>query len=580
LIDASWQRYLDLLNSEASDSQLMSALEEHHKLCSQAISDSFADPYVPEKMSGDIQTVKSSRSLSSQLGNINQKHEITEITKSNLGILNIDDERDYLLNWLDHTRKVLQIQYSTSDSSTLQEKTENFGTRIVNAVTSFFFSISGIFKSSGYNDYYQQGIKLKKQSQYFEAIEEFKKALEFKPNDLLVKTMIIECLIWSSDFIKARTALSQIPVAPHNFSSADCNDKNYNIKFSGQDNSWPSFTPDDSNAWLVPVLLIKYFPCLNGKIDQNITKMVINKDLTLENARSRTTRISLGVINALEEGSCYKKYKNPESQPSLKFIIVDCIEHREALPLAPCPYYVGKDPDNWCDRPNIVDYNKLLLRDKIENYVKSKGVKEVWLWGYHNEDIVIWESNMSSPSGDVSNSNCGDDWGKNDMPVFDRTYTLYTFNLDREVSEALEAHTHQLERILTHVNRELFWNRYVGYFPNDERNDMVSKGKLSSSRRCGWAHYPPNGDRDYDWSNTQTVISDIQDWDPDGGKFKEISSDLWGMNSLEWFVYWRQNIPGRNNGIHWDEKDTDLTNWWYCVADWDSVMKNKFQLSQ
>jgi hypothetical protein len=87
--------------------------------------------------------------------------------------------------------------------------------------------------------------------------------------------------------------------------------------------------------------------------------------------------------------------------------------------------------------------------------------------------------------------------------VLDRTYTVYHYNYGRGPSEAVEDHMHQIEAVLRYVDPELFWDKFVG---------------KPGEGRCGWSHYPPNGERDYDWANRNYILTDIEDWRPDGGR--------------------------------------------------------------
>jgi hypothetical protein len=115
---------------------------------------------------------------------------------------------------------------------------------------------------------------------------------------------------------------------------------------------------------------------------------------------------------------------------------------------------------------------------------------------------------------------------------------------------------HQIEAVLNYVNRDLFWNRFVG---------------RPGAWRCGWAHYPPNADHDYDWANKRTVWSDIEDWRPDDtGQRQQINSARWNGDSLTWFVYWMQNLPGAGNGLTY--RGRPLTNWWTFIGDFDRAM--------
>ena len=143
---------------------------------------------------------------------------------------------------------------------------------------------------------------------------------------------------------------------------------------------------------------------------------------------------------------------------------------------------------------------------------------------------------MAGPFGDISNSNRD----PKDLPVLSKTYTVYHYNYQRGTSEAVEDHIHQIEAVLNFVDGRdrtppeqwpslLFWGKFVG---SDRTHKIVHPG-------CGWAHYPPNGEQDYDWANKRFVETDIEDWKPDGsGKKQRINCDRWGGDSLKWFVYW------------------------------------------
>jgi hypothetical protein len=160
---------------------------------------------------------------------------------------------------------------------------------------------------------------------------------------------------------------------------------------------------------------------------------------------------------------------------------------------------------------------------------------------------------MAGPFGDISNS----DRDPRDLPVLSRTYTVYHYNYGRGPSEAVEDHMHQIEAVLKHINLELFWKKFVG---------------KPGEGRCGWAHYPPNGVRDYDWANLTYVWTDIEDWQPDGGgQKKKMNCKHWNCDSLTWFIYWMQNLPGANNGLTYQGRP--LTNWWMFIGDFDEAMR-------
>ena len=222
----------------------------------------------------------------------------------------------------------------------------------------------------------------------------------------------------------------------------------------------------------------------------------------------------------------------------------------------------------------MTDYRSIAEANNVVDWVDTRGVKEVWLWGYHGGVVDLWESNMAGPWGDISNS----DRDPDDLPIANRTYTFYHYNYQRGLSEATENHMHQLEAVINFVDGRddtpedewsnlLFWGKFVG---SDSTHRIIDP-------RCGWAHYPPNGERDYDWANPRSVMSDCEDWKPDGrGAERELTCETWGCTSLGWFLYWTQNMPGAGNDLEYD--GSPLTNWWRLIGDFDGAMGEGYRL--
>ncbi len=281
-------------------------------------------------------------------------------------------------------------------------------------------------------------------------------------------------------------------------------------------------------AHIIPTLLLSYLPPRDGHIDQAVTGDV---GAPLETIRQHTRETTRRIIHALEEGSIYHGYKDPSARPSLRYKIVGQVEILEPLPTHSKPGH---------ETP-MTDYNSIARRVDLARWVREEGVKEVWLWGYHGGVIDLWESNMAGPHGDISNS----DRDPDDLPCFASTYTFFHYNYGRGASEAVEDHLHQIEAVLRHADEGLFWGRFVG---------RVGEG------RCGWSHFPPNGRRDYDWANPGLISTDIEDWRPQGGARQVLNCERWQGDSLTWFIYWMQNLPGAGSA---------LSNWWDWIGDFD-----------
>jgi len=325
-----------------------------------------------------------------------------------------------------------------------------------------------------------------------------------------------------------------------------------------------SFTQTDSRQvpFEIPVVVVKYFPVKDSLIDIEMTG---DWGKGLDYTRHKTDSITQQLTNFLQDASRYHAYKNPEAQPSLTYKVVKTFEFLEPLPTS---------KKFWQKTP-FTDYRVIMEKINGRYWVEDMGVKEIWLWGYHGGKVVLWESNMAGPFGDVSNSNRDED----DLPVYSQTYTFYHYNYQRGLSEAVEDHMHQIEAVLNYVDGRddtpkdqwsnlLFWGKFVG---SDKSHKIVNPG-------CGWAHYPPNAEKDYDWANKTYVMSNIENWKPEGtGEKTRMNCERWNCNSLDWFKLWMQSLPGEDNGLNFQGKP--LNNWWIFIGDWDNARKNKLKLT-
>ncbi len=312
-----------------------------------------------------------------------------------------------------------------------------------------------------------------------------------------------------------------------------------------------------NTTYEVPVLVLEYFPNKNGVL--KLTESSIAKNLTLcdslegmplEQAKNKVERLNKQTFNSLIEGSKYKGYEDSEALPAINYYAYETKILEKEYPLT--TKYDGL----------IVDYNTLLKGMDICDYVDNKGVKEVWIWGYCTQ-TGGWESNMAGPFGDISNS----DRNANDMPVCKKTYTTYTYNYGRGLSESLENHGHQIEAVMRYADYTL-WDKFV--------NPHGTSGINS----CGTVHSPPNTKAEYDWANKKSVQSNCEDWNPEGtSSIKSISCQEWTQSEdckdagETYKVWWMQNIPGKGNNLTY--KGCQLRNWWDYIGDFDEANKNK-----
>jgi hypothetical protein len=347
---------------------------------------------------------------------------------------------------------------------------------------------------------------------------------------------------------------------------------------------------DPRALYAVPVLVIRFVPkTSDGRfVDPYKAPNYYDlKPIPLANKMAELDKSLVDTRYYFQEGTRYHAYKNPSAPPSITYPVVG-IYNVFDLPPASTQFFRHNGKRQNVPYP---DWFKIMEAINARRWVEEKGVREIWVWSTHymgdepsfDPRLIpevnlrcLNESNMAGPFGNISNS-----LRRKDMPVYNNTYTVYEFNLHRSVNENVHNHIHQIEAVLNErdgrdiASREdpskfLFWGRFVG---------ADASGHLTSPRRCGWCHYPPNATKDYDYHNMDKVMSDIEDWTPDGsGKFALINADAWNNEEIKWYLLWMQSIPGRDNGLK--DGDQTLTNWWRFLGDWDNAKKENVGLEQ
>lgn len=322
-----------------------------------------------------------------------------------------------------------------------------------------------------------------------------------------------------------------------------------------------NLTPDPIKLYgnyKIKVLVIAFLPTSDGvTIDETVTGDLSG---SLAQMQAKVEADSQAAIEALELASCYRKWDNPNSLPNVSFQVMGRIEIREPWPMRPgCEWEpLGFDPP-------LIDYDHIMKRINAKDWVENQGVSQIWLFGYDGGKAHLHESVMSGPYGNISNSY----ELKGELPIYNKTYTCYTYNLGRGVAEMLEDHTHQLERLFEQVDKDkLFWERFCG------STNFAQLQPANGIYRRGWTHYPPNGTEDYDWQNSHAVRSDFFDWRPDGGgQTRMVTCQDWSCadeGGKTFKILWMQGIPGANSGLTFGGKA--LTDWWSFYGDFDAAM--------
>ena len=335
-------------------------------------------------------------------------------------------------------------------------------------------------------------------------------------------------------------------------------------------------TPASGALFRVPVVIIRYFPTNDGV---NLDEVETGWKSTLEEVKARSSLIERRHKFMLEEGSRYRGYKNPTATPSLGYEVLKSITVYEKVP---------RGFAQGTNGPYYPDYKSILSRFNAEYYVNTLGVKEFWLVFYHHGSIVPDESNMSSPiTGDISNSYR---WNT-DQPVYQRTFVTYGINFTGSQTWATHNHGHQLESIYGYINQRqdgntnLFWNQFAR---------PIRSGYPYG--RAGNTHFPPNGTSDYDYNNSTSALSDILDWNPDGGTVSLVNNATWRnlpyqwpanlalhpdeVTETHWYMMWMQTMAGIDNEIVFSNGLKKMTNWWQFTGDWDASIQRGIGLHE
>ncbi|MBD3409302.1 MAG: T9SS type A sorting domain-containing protein [Ignavibacteriales bacterium] len=184
----------------------------------------------------------------------------------------------------------------------------------------------------------------------------------------------------------------------------------------------------------------------------------------------------------------------------------------------------------------------------------ADSVHEIWVFGFPYEGmaetILAGENAFWWNSSPIQGTPC-----KNLLSIsainYERDYNGHGFG-HRMESAALKAFDDQWR------------NRYSTTAPSDPNDwELFSQFDLQKpgEAHVGNCHFPPNGESDYDYSNTRTVYSYANNWFryPNvDGEGEQINNAEWGYNEYGYQRWWFNHIP-RYKGLN---KEGKLNNWW------------------
>lgn len=212
-------------------------------------------------------------------------------------------------------------------------------------------------------------------------------------------------------------------------------------------------------------------------------------------------------------------------------------------------------------QPDNVNYNAIVNSPAFDICGKANSgtIDEVWI--YNGPGFGFYESTLVGP----------DAYWFNSPPVpgpytCNRLIPIMGPSPERGLDCATENFGHRTESTMTQVYGSWQQNRTSHNWERFALVKALSPDYFYSG--CGNIHYPPNGESDYDYGNTSTVLSNCDDFAnyPDLGDPAQtalpVSCPAWDCDHLEYFNYWYSHFP-HNSGCGPDDVAND---WWYYFA--------------
>jgi hypothetical protein len=207
------------------------------------------------------------------------------------------------------------------------------------------------------------------------------------------------------------------------------------------------------------------------------------------------------------------------------------------------------------------DYERFVRdpRMRIRERVAAGEIDEVWVWAMPFGGMG--ESIMIGPGAYWCNHQPIEDKGAK------RRFVVMGFNYERTVGLAMHSYGHRAESIMDKVYGRSWWP----FWKNDWER-FTARAKDGKAGGCGTVHFPPNGAKDYDYSNTTKVRSTCTDWESPSTKWQSgpptetfVSGADWADpddDNRGWLRWWFAHIP-RLPGEHGGKR----ANWWSYIVE-------------
>lgn len=206
------------------------------------------------------------------------------------------------------------------------------------------------------------------------------------------------------------------------------------------------------------------------------------------------------------------------------------------------------------------DYVKILEDYDICGKRNRGEIDELWLW--QGPGFGFWEAVMVGPNAFYTNAH----------PIegssCQKQLNIMGFQYQRGNMEMLHYLGHRTEGVMSQVygeeprfasgNTRTVWGKFATY-------DKITSGGAG----CGWMHYAPNSQSDYEGNNQTVVSSNCEDWlnYPNlTGAVESFNCSRWNCDYYQFEKWWLSHLP-RYEG----KTDGKWNNWWRYVLDYEEA---------
>ncbi len=324
----------------------------------------------------------------------------------------------------------------------------------------------------------------------------------------------------------------------------------------------PAKLASDLTPWRIKILVVEFNPVIPGKVHSPDDP----------NAQPKRLREVAGWNDPLKLAAGYMQDFCDASGSLVQYEIVewDIVDEfqkkTDGFAYTPEEYIACFRGKSKWHQPDGTDYPASIERLKLVPRIESGEIDEVWWFG---APYMGWhESCMAGQGAFYING------GVYDKVPCKRRFVIMGFNYERGVDCMLEDFCHRSESTFSRI--------YGGWKADQLTSNwarFAANLKQSGTAAVGTAHYPPNGEADYDYANPRMVESTADDWlnyPKLTGKKRTFNREEWAephknakgqpdyhRNYLRWWFAHIPKAPGVN-------EDGRLNNWWEYLVNFNS----------